>query len=97
MAYLNGKSGTVCAHYEGSACPTRNLLYVLNDHSDLHSTSPGHPQFGSFVVCVHLQIVSYQTLAKGYVVTFDDGSSQAISMANLQVRICRLPASSDHR
>ena len=94
MAHFNDKLGTVCIHHGGPGCPTRYHLYVLNARSALHSTSPDHPQLGSSVVCVGLQIDSYHALIKAYVVTFDDGSSQAIPRANLQVCICRLPASS---
>ena len=97
MTHFNGKLGTVCMHYDGPGCPTRYHLYILNARSDLHSTSPDHPQLGSSVVCVRLQIDSYQAHIKAYVVTFDDGSSQAIPRANLQVCICRLLASSGRR
>ena len=87
MAHFNGKLGKVCIHFDGSGCPTRYDWYVLNVRSDLHSTSPDRTQLGSFVVCVRLQITSYQVLANAYVVTFDDGSSQALPRANLQVCI----------
>ena len=97
MAHFNGKLGKVCIHYDGSCPPTSNPLNVLNARLELHSTSPDHPQLGSFVICVRLQISYYQVLAKGYAVTFEDGSSQAIPRANLQVLIYRLPASSGRR
>ena len=95
MEQFNDKLGTVRNHYGGSACPTSNPLDVLNARPDPHSTSPDHPQLGSFVVCVRLQIDSYQLLVKVYLVIFDDGSSQCIPTANLQeVCICRVATSS---
>ena len=89
IAHLNGKRGTVRNRYGGSICPTSNPLDVFNARPDLHFTSPDHAHLGSFVACVRPQVHSHHTLAKGYKVTFDDGSSQAIPRANLQVCICR--------
>ena len=89
MAHLNGKLGTVCIRYGGSACPTSNPLDALNARPDPHSISPDHAHLASFVIYVRLQIHSHQPLAKAYKVTFDDRSSQAIPRANLQVCVCR--------
>ena len=93
-AHLNGMLGTVCIGYGGSACPSSNPLDVSNACLDPHSASPDRPQLAWFLVCVHPQIHSYQALAKGYKVTLDDGSSQAIPRANLEVCICRVAARS---
>ena len=88
MARFNGKLGKVRINYDGSACPTSYPLDVLNARLDLHTSSPDHPQLGSFVACVCPQVKSHQPLAKGYKVAFDDGSSsQAIPRANLRVRV----------
>ena len=95
MTHLNGEIGTVSIRCGGPACPPSNPLDALNARPDLHSTSPNHPQLGSFIVCVRLQIGSYQAHLKAYQVTFDDGASQLIPKANLQeVCICRVAASS---